>query len=340
MLNNFIYADTKALFLNELNAGNVLDEAIVFIADTGEIWNHGTYFAGDCGFDQKLFSEVQTAVAALQADKVNRNELSDYAKKTDLPNLSGYLTKDTADKTYSTIAQLNALNEKVGGVQSDLANKLTASDLEDYAKTTDIPTKTSQLNNDSKFISSTTADASYAPKTLVDTVSGNTTAISALQAVGAQKNVQSDWNATTGDAFIKNKPDLSVYLKSDVAANTYATQATYSTLSKSVSDLQTEVGTKADNATTLSGYGITDGINNVNESGTGSFITEISIDGTDKHKLNITKGNVDLSGYATKKSVDDLTTAVNSHVNNSSVSKDGETLTVKINNTSQSLTNT
>lgn len=112
MLNNFIYADTKALFLNELNAGNVLDEAIVFIEDTKEIWNHGHYFAGDCGFDQNLFSEVQTAVAALQADKVNRNELSDYAKKTDLPNLSGYLTKDTADKTYSTIAQLNALNDK------------------------------------------------------------------------------------------------------------------------------------------------------------------------------------------------------------------------------------
>lgn len=37
MLNNFIYAETKDLFLNELNAGNVLDEAIVFIADTKEI---------------------------------------------------------------------------------------------------------------------------------------------------------------------------------------------------------------------------------------------------------------------------------------------------------------
>lgn len=46
MLNNFIYAETKDLFLDELNAGNVLDEAIVFIADTKEIWNHGTYFAG------------------------------------------------------------------------------------------------------------------------------------------------------------------------------------------------------------------------------------------------------------------------------------------------------
>ena len=37
MLNNFIYAQTKDLFLEALGAGNILDEAIVFIADTGEI---------------------------------------------------------------------------------------------------------------------------------------------------------------------------------------------------------------------------------------------------------------------------------------------------------------
>lgn len=46
MLNNFIYAKTKDLFVEQLEAGNVLDEAIVFIEDTKEIWNHGTYF--DC----------------------------------------------------------------------------------------------------------------------------------------------------------------------------------------------------------------------------------------------------------------------------------------------------
>jgi hypothetical protein len=37
MLNNFIYAQTKDLFLEKLNAGEVLDEAIVFIEDTKEI---------------------------------------------------------------------------------------------------------------------------------------------------------------------------------------------------------------------------------------------------------------------------------------------------------------
>ena len=37
MLNNFIYAENKDLFIQHLEAGNILDEAIVFIADTGEI---------------------------------------------------------------------------------------------------------------------------------------------------------------------------------------------------------------------------------------------------------------------------------------------------------------
>ena len=55
MLNNFIYTKTKDLFVEQLEAGNVLDEAIVFIEDTKEIWNHGTYF--DCSttdFEENL----------------------------------------------------------------------------------------------------------------------------------------------------------------------------------------------------------------------------------------------------------------------------------------------
>lgn len=55
MLNNFIYAQTKELFLEALGAGNILDEAIVFIEDTKEIWNHGHYF----GPDSERFQELE-----------------------------------------------------------------------------------------------------------------------------------------------------------------------------------------------------------------------------------------------------------------------------------------
>lgn len=46
MLENFIYAKKKSLFEKKLTDGAVLDEAIVFIEDSKEIWNHGTYFDG------------------------------------------------------------------------------------------------------------------------------------------------------------------------------------------------------------------------------------------------------------------------------------------------------
>lgn len=46
MLTNFIYAKTKDLFLEQLGTGNILDEAIVFIEDTKEIWNRGSFY--DC----------------------------------------------------------------------------------------------------------------------------------------------------------------------------------------------------------------------------------------------------------------------------------------------------
>lgn len=44
MLENFIFAEEKTLFEKELALGNVSQDAIAFIADTKEIWTHGTYF--------------------------------------------------------------------------------------------------------------------------------------------------------------------------------------------------------------------------------------------------------------------------------------------------------
>ena len=69
MLNNFIYAQTTYLFLEALNAGNILDEAIVFIEDTKEIWNHGHYFGivdSGSGIDPEVLSGIETAIATLQ----------------------------------------------------------------------------------------------------------------------------------------------------------------------------------------------------------------------------------------------------------------------------------
>ena len=66
MLNNFIYAKSKAMF--EERIAEVPNEAIVFIEDTKEIWNHGHYFAGE-GVDPVAFDNLQTEVSQMKADK-------------------------------------------------------------------------------------------------------------------------------------------------------------------------------------------------------------------------------------------------------------------------------
>ena len=64
-----------------------------------------------------------------------------------------------------------------------------------------IPTQTSQLINNSNFV----ADANYV-HTDNNYTSQEKTKLGGIEA-GAEVNVQSDWNATSGDAFIKNKPN-------------------------------------------------------------------------------------------------------------------------------------
>ena len=62
MLNNFIYAKEKEFFIEELEAGNVPDEAIAFIEDTKEIWNRGIYFAGDSFDVNDIEESVQNII--------------------------------------------------------------------------------------------------------------------------------------------------------------------------------------------------------------------------------------------------------------------------------------
>lgn len=108
MLENFIYAKEKSLFEEKLNNGEVLDEAIVFIEDTKEIWNHGTYFDGST-FDP---SNIEESIAKLEkfigTDVANR-----------LSTLEGAsLDKETAQITYQPIGDyatkedIKSLNNK------------------------------------------------------------------------------------------------------------------------------------------------------------------------------------------------------------------------------------
>lgn len=110
MLNNFIFATERSLFVEQLEAGNILDEAVVFIEDTNEIWTHGCWFAGlnGPGFDKILkISEQELSSEELEQVRVNLR----FAGK----DVSGIEFEIDGD-TY--IAGLNA------GVLGDYANNI------------------------------------------------------------------------------------------------------------------------------------------------------------------------------------------------------------------------
>lgn len=99
MLENFIYAKEKALFEEKLNNGEVLDEAIVFIEDTKEIWNHGTYFDGST-FDS---SNIEASIQDIIDSYATKAEIP--TKVSQLENDSNYIQDDVvSDGVYAVDA--------------------------------------------------------------------------------------------------------------------------------------------------------------------------------------------------------------------------------------------
>ncbi len=87
---------------------------------------------------------------------------------------------------------------------SPLSAVAFSGDYTDLTNTPTIPTKTSDLNNDSNFVS----DASYV-HTDNNFTNAYVTKLSGIQA-GAEVNVQANWNEadSSADGFIKNKPTI------------------------------------------------------------------------------------------------------------------------------------
>lgn len=130
----------------------------------------------------------------------------DHVHPSDTTKVDKEAGKGLSTNDFTT-ALLNKLNGIEAGaevnVQSDWNVTNTSSDA--YIKNKPaIPTKTSDLTNDSNFVS----DANY-----VHTDNNFTTTLKNKLngiAAGAEVNVQSDWNETdtSSDAYIKNKPTI------------------------------------------------------------------------------------------------------------------------------------
>lgn len=97
MLENFIYAKTKDLFIKELEAGNVADEAIVFIEDTKEIWNHGTYF--DCNPEHLTETDLTNYVSENLSQVARSGSYNDLQNKPVVASTTTSGLMSNADKT-------------------------------------------------------------------------------------------------------------------------------------------------------------------------------------------------------------------------------------------------
>ena len=101
-----------------------------------------------------------------------------YAKKTEIPSISGLLSETTAESTYAKKSDIPSTTGFITEVDADsrYAKKTeipTIPSLEGYAKITEIETtyaKKSELPNVSGLISETSADNKYAKKTDIPTV--------------------------------------------------------------------------------------------------------------------------------------------------------------------------
>lgn len=165
---------------------------------------------------------------------------STFGGTADSVDWSGVLNKPT------TVAGYGITDVESGAevnVQADWNVVDSSSDAYILNKPT-IPSKTSQLTNDSNLV----VDANYV-HTDNNYSSAEKTKLSGI-AAGAEVNVQADWNVTdtSSDAFVKNKPSIPSKVSDLENDNNYQTSA----------QVASAVSGKADKATTLAGYGITD----------------------------------------------------------------------------------
>ena len=182
-----------------------------------------------------------------------------WDKLSETIDLTPYLTKSEASTTYATKTELSA-------------NYATKTELSAKADSSSIPTNTSDLTNDSGFITETDLDGYVTSTTFTQQLN-----------LKADKSELGNYTTTeTLNGLLDDKAD-----KSEL--NDYATTESLSAYA-TTSSLTSGLSTKADKSTTLSGYGITDAY------------TKTEIDDYLDDKANI----ADLSTVATSGSYNDL----------------------------------
>lgn len=181
MLENNIYSESKALFLQELEAGNVPEDAVVYIEDTKEIYTHGTYFAsGDDYVSQADFNSTYGIIQESFNAKQNLLKSGENIKTINGESILGegnivisggsnssggtyaLVEHDTNDTTYTltpntfhTWGEVGSLTLTFGEEQSGVANEfLFQFESGETATTLTLPDNLIWANDDTPVIES------------------------------------------------------------------------------------------------------------------------------------------------------------------------------------------
>ena len=149
---------------------------------------------------------IPTALSDLSDDSTHRvvtdTQISTWSGKQNAISSSNKLSADLINDSSATNKFVTASDITAWNAKSNFSGSYN--DLTDKPIVPTVPTKTSELTNDSNFV----CDSSYV-HTDNNYTSTEKTKLSEIES-GAQVNVQSNWNESdsSSDAYIKNKPTI------------------------------------------------------------------------------------------------------------------------------------
>ena len=165
---------------------------------------------GEIATAMQEHEDVMSALNDAIGTKANQGELDTHTGNNTIHITASERTNWNSAKTHAdsahapSTAQANVIETiKVNGTALTPSSKVI---------NVTVPTKVSELTNDKNYLTSNDIDVSkehtHANKTVLDKVTQEYLDKIDGIAEGAEVNVQSDWNAVSGDAFIKNKPEF------------------------------------------------------------------------------------------------------------------------------------
>ena len=213
------------------------------------------------------------------AMKTDIPSLEGYAKKSEIPtvhSLEGYAKVSEVDSTYAKKSELPSITGLISEATADgkYAKKSDIPSLDGYAKTTDIPSVTGFItegNADSKYVKTVDAESTYAKKSELPSTAGFITEVTADNKYAKAVDVESTYAKKTD---IPTVHSLEGYAKTTDIESTYAKKTELPNISGLISETTADGKyAKVTDIPSLEGYAKKSELPS-----TTGFITEVNAD--------------------------------------------------------------